>query len=595
MRRGDGQQAALGEHPGELVEADLGVLEVLEDLEADDEVEGAVVERKLLEVGGLESHCFGQSRPRRVEHGAGTVDPGHLGRVGLGQNGGPISGAAAGVEHPAPLRLARDPRVAGEVLGLDQGLAVLRAIEALGVAFAMAAEILLCRRIAWGLRPCLQRVVHALTLRAEMPSLRELVFVSARGQNLYFDELTEALRYELDAIGVGTTVSVGALPEQRDDAVSVIVGPHEFAALGPSGERLGACGAAENDRRLHRAAWHPLVRARCPRRRARGRGPRHQSPRRHGAAPARRSRRAVAAWFQRVLAAGGRRRPGARSTSASSVAPPRGASATCPPTPGSCWRHRCHLRLGDNSQPNAATAPSFVAGERKLELLARSRVLINLHRDDRPYFEWQRVLEAIHCGAAVVSEHSTGFEPLVPGEHFLPGRPESLHLLSAELLASEPEREALAARALDFIREELPMRAAAERLADSAEQLLGSRRVRLPRLPVRIGPEPPEPPLRSLLQFRGRGGQNREALATLKDTRLEMLELRRRVDELTARAEHGGAAPEIETEAESPAYRPAEPRVDRGRPLLQPVGTPARGAGIGRGSARRRCGAGGRR
>ena len=61
--------------------------------------------------------------------------------------------------------------------------------------------------------------------------------------------------------------------------------------------------------------------------------------------------------------------------------------------------------------------------EGKWQLLRDSRVLLNIHVAQRPYFEWLRVVQAICCGCAVVSEHSAGYEPLVPGEHFLSGGP----------------------------------------------------------------------------------------------------------------------------------------------------------------------------
>ena len=51
-------------------------------------------------------------------------------------------------------------------------------------------------------------------------------------------------------------------------------------------------------------------------------------------------------------------------------------------------------------------------------MLTRSRVLLNIHQGDEPYFEWHRALQAIHCGAAVLTETSTDAEPLVPGRHF---------------------------------------------------------------------------------------------------------------------------------------------------------------------------------
>ena len=45
--------------------------------------------------------------------------------------------------------------------------------------------------------------------------------------------------------------------------------------------------------------------------------------------------------------------------------------------------------------------------------------LISLHSDDDSRLDWQRALDAIHAGAVVVTEHSSGIAPLVPGEHLL--------------------------------------------------------------------------------------------------------------------------------------------------------------------------------
>lgn len=392
-----------------------------------------------------------------------------------------------------------------------------------------------------------------------MASLRELVFVSARGQNLYFSELADALRHELEALGVGTSASIGELPPPSEGSAAVIVGPHEFAALGPPARRLtgsqlqrtvaicteqpgtpwhergariaGLAGIAfDINERGVRALREGGVRAE---RLQLGYTERWLPPTEH--------ERDVDVCFLGGVTP-------RRERYLSSYAP-------------ELWRRRCQLRLGDNSRPNDAEGPSFTAGPRKLGLLARSRVLLNVHRDDRAYFEWQRVLEAIHCGAAVVSEHSTDFQPLVPGEHFLLGRAESLHLLSAELVDRPDERDAIAVRALEFIREQLPMRTAAERIAEGAEGLLGRRRPRVPRLPVRTGPVEPEPALRSLLARRDRDPQSRALLAAFKDARIEMLHLRRRIDEIAARAEHEGTLTAIETELESRTWAAASPRV----------------------------------
>src|SRR5438105_15061914 len=59
----------------------------------------------------------------------------------------------------------------------------------------------------------------------------ELAFVMAPHQNLFFRELVGALRFELAAMGVLSTVSEDEFPPPRPDLVYVLVPPHEFYAL----------------------------------------------------------------------------------------------------------------------------------------------------------------------------------------------------------------------------------------------------------------------------------------------------------------------------------------------------------------------------
>ncbi len=93
-------------------------------------------------------------------------------------------------------------------------------------------------------------------------------------------------------------------------------------------------------------------------------------------------------------------------------------------------RFSCHLGLSDNSRPNTRDAAGFAAGENKRALLARSKVLLNIHGEEEPYFEWLRMAEGICAGCAIVSEHSTDVAPLEPMVHLALGRVESLGSLS---------------------------------------------------------------------------------------------------------------------------------------------------------------------
>ena len=85
------------------------------------------------------------------------------------------------------------------------------------------------------------------------------------------------------------------------------------------------------------------------------------------------------------------------------------------------WDRDVELRLFRFSAPVDGRAPGTVFGDDKYRLLARSRILLNLHRDDVApgYFEWARMVEAMANGCAVLTEPSTGYEPLVDGKHFV--------------------------------------------------------------------------------------------------------------------------------------------------------------------------------
>ncbi len=124
----------------------------------------------------------------------------------------------------------------------------------------------------------------------------------------------------------------------------------------------------------------------------------------------------------------------------------------------SLWRWRSHLILSDNGRPNHDDGPDFVAGDDKRDLLARTRVLLNLHSSDLPYLEGLRLVDAIHCGAVVVSEHSAYTAPFEPGRDFwsaAPGEPDARRAGAAR---GRGPAAAFAADALQRLRRELPLR-----------------------------------------------------------------------------------------------------------------------------------------
>ena len=122
------------------------------------------------------------------------------------------------------------------------------------------------------------------------------------------------------------------------------------------------------------------------------------------------------------------------------------------------YRHRAELRLFRFDRPVTDANPGVVFGNNKYALLARSTLLLNLHRDRSmhlpvgttapAYFEWARMIEAMANGCVVVTEPSEGFEPLVPGVHFVQAEVGDLADTIESLLADPTRVEAIRAAAL---------------------------------------------------------------------------------------------------------------------------------------------------
>lgn len=100
---------------------------------------------------------------------------------------------------------------------------------------------------------------------------------------------------------------------------------------------------------------------------------------------------------------------------------------------------RCRLLTPPHEMMNRKRV-DFLPGRAKHELLANSRFLLNLHRESKRHLEWVRTLEAMSNGAVVVSESSSDYGDLVPGEHLVFARPGPLGAVVAGL-AADPRRE----------------------------------------------------------------------------------------------------------------------------------------------------------
>ncbi|HEX5711866.1 MAG TPA: glycosyltransferase [Solirubrobacterales bacterium] len=390
----------------------------------------------------------------------------------------------------------------------------------------------------------------------------ELVFALARGQNAFFQDLAQALVEELERLGASARIVVGEFPEQRQGSVTVLLPPHEYAALSqvrPTPAMLRRCVLISAEQpstqffdwnvELARDAGAVLdINGRAVR--AYGETGIAAAHLQLGYSESWDRRAAVAERDIDVLFVG-------RSTKRREKALASYADAL--------ERLRCHILLSDDSTPNTDDGTNFLSGENKLRLLSRSKVLLNVHGEDEPYFEWLRVAEAMSCGCAVVTEHSTDLEPLRDGLDVISGRLESLGLLAAWLAEDDDARAKLVASADARLRERAPLAAAAATLLETAaradaipvdpraagEVTVANARIAIASIPGRPG-APAED---------AESGE-RQTLRALKRQQQEILSVRRQLaaDALArSRPERPGA--ETVDVATTAAWEAAEPRV----------------------------------
>jgi hypothetical protein len=197
---------------------------------------------------------------------------------------------------------------------------------------------------------------------------------------------------------------------------------------------------------------------------------------------------------------------------------------------------RTQLHLLESLVPHLGGSPHFLAGERKWQLLRKSKLLINVHRSELQYFEWQRAVEAITNGCVLLTEHSLGFEPLVPGEHFVSISAHSLDAALEALLADAEGVSRLRRDAYRFLREEHSLARSiavlAETVGEVASQPLPGARARALRTVPR--PKPPQPRPAEYQLVLGRRDDGDVLRMAVKHLFLEQRELRRQISELQA-------------------------------------------------------------
>ncbi len=220
-------------------------------------------------------------------------------------------------------------------------------------------------------------------------------------------------------------------------------------------------------------------------------------------------------------------------------------------------RHRTELRCFVNDRPVGPTTPGLVFGEAKHRLLARSKVLVNLHRKRtdavNTYFEWARLAEAMANGCVVLTEPTTDHEPLVDGVHFITATLDELGAALDDLLGDDDRRTTIAASAAGAVSEVSSLVSSMRELLPMLDEAATRVTSDVPTGPWRVRPARPGaaplPVFEPFLPLQ----RTAKRLARAEDAAL------RRLDAVQCLLRHGSEQ-HIERQ-ETPAYAAARPEV----------------------------------
>ncbi len=318
-------------------------------------------------------------------------------------------------------------------------------------------------------------------------------FVSASRQNVFFAELLDALADALEGLGVTVEKAVDFFPPLRDDLVYVFV-PHELLPLlmadaHPSEPQLqrsvticteqpGTPWFEENARISKRAgATVDINRLGVAALRKQG-------------IPARLLQLGYTPLWDHWERDISSERP-------VDVAFLAGVTSRRLQTLGGCASQlagrRTELHLPEGVVPHQPDSRFFLSGARKWNLLRSAKLLLNVHRSELGYFEWQRAIEAMLNGCVLLSEHSLGFEPLEPGEHFVSVSPTSFDVALEALLCDEARLTRMRTSAYDLLRSEYPLSRSIEVVADAVSDAARRPIPASVQAPREVGPRPKPP------------------------------------------------------------------------------------------------------
>ena len=207
------------------------------------------------------------------------------------------------------------------------------------------------------------------------------------------------------------------------------------------------------------------------------------------------------------------------------------------------WTVKSDIRVFKFDRPVSSATPGVVFGTDKYDLLASSKLLVNLHRqreNSSSYFEWARMIEAMANRCVIVTEPSDTSAPLVNGRQFAEAPIEAMGDTIRRLLADDQRRSDIADRALAAVTSDLAFAQTLGPLLDRIESTV------LPRIsdhaatddpsvdPWRLGASKVPPPTR-LGAFRPYAPLQRAA----KRLALDDTDMLRRIDATSCLIRHG--------------------------------------------------------
>jgi hypothetical protein len=134
---------------------------------------------------------------------------------------------------------------------------------------------------------------------------------------------------------------------------------------------------------------------------------------------------------------------------------------------------RSHLDLSPRRPEGSEVPATFDSGA----VLADAALTVIVNRWANTTLDWPAAVRAMCNGSVVIAERSTGYGELIPGEHFLMTRAESLGPVLRAALADPRGVADMAAAAYELCRTELRMNDSLERLATAVHRSRARRSV----------------------------------------------------------------------------------------------------------------------